>query len=223
MGDVHGQMEKMRAVLKRAGYRAGIDRLVLLGDYVDRGPCSREVLDFVIRLTSDGAVALKGNHEEMMLSAMQGLAEGRYDPAHVKQWFANGGEATLRSYRDDRECLLKHLEFIKTLPVLHETGEYVFVHAGLRPGIPIEKQKKEDLIWIREEYIEGYDGQWTVVTGHTPTHYLAKQGVGSLEESTAGDEWAPVIRPRQIFMDTGAAWGGKLSVMELPGGKFWQA
>ena len=218
VGDIHGHIDKLEQVLNKAAYVAGKDNLVLLGDYVDRGPRSREVLALVSQLVHSGAIALLGNHEAMMMEAMRGILAGNVNPEHLELWFANGGEATLRSYKDDRESLIAHLELLNTLPLVHEQEKFVFVHAGLKPGVAIEKQRARDLLWIRDEYISNYNGPWKVVSGHTPTNSLSRLGLADIDAPHA-----PVLKKHQIFMDTGAAWGGKLSVMELHSKNVWQA
>jgi len=219
MGDVHGQYEKMVRVLKLCGYRPGTDQLVLIGDYVDRGPDSRRVVSEVRSLVKNGAIALYGNHEDLMCRGLKKRNSGKIDSADLEQWFANGGEETLKSYRAYSSELNDHLEFFSQLPRWAEQQGYLFVHAGIRPGCALTEQSPRDLIWIREEYILGYKGPKNVVTGHTPTQYLSRYGLFS----DVFDCSKPVIRDHKIFIDTGAAWQGLLTVMELPSGDIWQA
>ena len=219
MGDIHGQYEKMMRVLMKSGYDPAGDRLILLGDYVDRGPESSLVVQEVKKLVGGGALALYGNHEDLMLAALSGRIYDRLDSQAVEQWYANGGEITLNSYRAGKSLIEEHLHFFSGLPLWHEADDFLFVHAGLRPGLTLEKQAPQDLIWIREEYIQGYTGPWRVITGHTPTQYLKRYELfPDIEDATR-----PVIRQWQIFLDTGAAWGGPLTMMELPSQKYWQA
>lgn len=219
MGDIHGQYKKMLKVLDLSGYNTAKDRLVLLGDYVDRGPEPSRVVKEVIRLVGAGAVALYGNHEDMMRQALNKRLKGRVSADDLEQWFANGGEVTLGDYRANSEELDEHLEFFGTLPCCYEEGGFLFVHAGIRPGIALAQQSKQDLIWIREPYILGYNGPQDVVTGHTPTQYLGRYEL--FLDIT--DFSKPVARQHKIFLDTGAAWGGPLTIMELPSRQFWQA
>lgn len=218
MGDIHGQFDKMQNVLSQADYDPFQDKLVLLGDYVDRGPQSGRVLQEVIRLVAGGAVALYGNHEDMMLRALRNRHKGRLSSVHLEQWFANGGEATLGGYRDDGELLDAHLRFMETLPRWHRESDILFVHAGIRPGLSLEQQAENDLIWIREPYILGYRGPQDIVSGHTPTQYLGRYELFP----DLADTSKPVIREHKIFLDTGAAWGGPLTIMEFPSRTFWQ-
>ena len=154
-----------------------------------------------------------------MRLAMKNRKNGRMLPADLEQWYANGGEITLASYRAQSSALDEHLVFLGTLPRWHEEQGFLFVHAGFRPGVGMEQQAPQDLIWIREPYILGYEGPQDVVTGHTPTQFLARYA--SFHDLS--DFSKPVVLKHKIFLDTGAAWGGPLTVMELPSLKFWQA
>lgn len=218
MGDIHGQYEKMMRVLDKSGYDPAVDRLILLGDYVDRGFQSDLVVHEVKNLVEKGALALYGNHEDLMIKALAGRFGGHADLQAVEQWYANGGEITLGSYRDRKNLLEDHLRFLAGLPLWHKVDDFLFVHAGIRPGRSMEEQTLQDLIWIREEYILAYNGPLCVVTGHTPTQYLKRYEIFP----DVKDANQPVVRSRQIFLDTGAAWGGPLTTMELPSQHYWQ-
>lgn len=219
MGDVHGQYEKMMRVLTKVNYDSVSDSLILLGDYVDRGPASRRVMEAVIKLVADGAVALYGNHEDLMLAAFAGRQSGVMDSLAVEQWFANGGETTLAAYRTATDVLQAHLAVLRDLPRWHEEAGFLFVHAGIRPGRTLDKQAESDLIWLREEYILGYAGPPRVVAGHTPIQYLKRFELFP----DIADATLPLSRPWQVFLDTGAAWGGPLTVMDLLTEQYWQA
>ena len=219
MGDVHGQYEKMHRVLRECCYKAGEDRLILLGDYVDRGPESCRVVQEVKKLVGNGAVAIYGNHEDLMMRALTGGVSEKRQSLDVEQWYANGGESTLSSYKAESRLLQEHLAFFATLPYWYEREGFLFVHAGIRPDISIDKQALQDLIWIREEYILGYKGLQPIVSGHTPTQYLKRYELFS----DIADASKPVIRDRKYFLDTGVAWGGPLTVMDLITEEYWQA
>jgi serine/threonine protein phosphatase 1 len=218
VGDIHGHVDKLRNVLTLSRYNPQRDRLVLLGDYVDRGPESCEVVTEVIRLVEAGAVALYGNHEDLMRAALKNHRLSRVSFAELESWYANGGEITLASYRARAECLDEHLSFLASLPRWYEEAGFLFVHAGVRAGIAIQEQSPHDLIWIREPYILEYNSLQYVVTGHTPTQYLARYNLFD----DIVDASKPVVRGQKIFLDTGAAWGGPLTIMELPSQKIWQ-
>ena len=219
MGDIHGQYAKMQKVLTLSEYNPIMDRLILLGDYVDRGPDSRRVVMDVIRLVESGAVALYGNHEDMMRRALRNRKTGRVSAEDLEQWYANGGEKTLADYRDQSAMLDEHLVFFASLPRWHEEKGFLFVHAGILPGLPLTQQSPQDLIWIREPYILGYEGPQEVVTGHTPTQYIGRYALFS----DLTDLTKPVMTGHKYFLDTGAAWGGPLTVMDLLSRQFWQA
>jgi len=149
-------------------------------------------------------IFLKGNHEKMLVDFY----------VHQKDqmlYVANGGAETIASYveggigRKAFELPREHLEFLLSLQLICETEDYIFVHAGLRDGIPLGKQCEEDLLWIREEFIYStYDWNKRVVFGHT-----------ALE--------TPFVTPAKIGIDTGAVYGNKLTAVELPSMKFYQA
>ena len=171
IGDIHGCNQKLQALLSRVGPDPQTDTLVFIGDYLDRGPDVRDVLDTLIDLgeTFPGLICLKGNHEEMFLNYYaRGLDEELY--------MSNGGWSTLSSYgltladaRAGTGFPESHLAFLSSLPLYHETEDYIFVHAGLRPGIPFSEQSEEDMLWIRHEFIDSdYPFEKTIVFGHTP-------------------------------------------------------
>jgi serine/threonine protein phosphatase 1 len=209
IGDVHGCLDRlaaMHALIAEdlAARPAGQPTIVHLGDYVDRGTDSAGV---VARLADGPPVAgatvvnLMGNHEHMMLAA---LATGE-DEA-VDLWLANGGSDTLQSWhvplsaqpRDWASYLpIPHLVFLRDLALRHQAGGYLFVHAGIRPGVPLDQQNRHDLIWIREPFLSSKDDYGvTVVHGHTPRQ-------------------EPTVRPNRIGIDTGAVMGGVLTCAVL--------
>lgn len=206
VGDIHGCYEKLVAMMKVLPWdRDNGDVLIFIGDYVDRGPQSREVVEYLVRLKRKGGnlVFLKGNHEKMLLDY---YIQQRDQMLYV----ANGGGETIASYVEGgigRKAFVlpeDHLEFLLSLSLYYETDQYIFVHAGLRDGIPLEKQVEEDLLWIREEFIYSpYDWNRRVVFGHT-----------ALE--------TPFVTPGKIGIDTGAVYGNKLTAVELPRMKFYQ-
>jgi serine/threonine protein phosphatase 1 len=169
---------------------------VCLGDYIDRGPDSKQVLDFLIRRQTDqGAhfVCLRGNHEEMLLRA----ADKQRSDRDLMTWWGNGGEATLDSYGvdDPSDLPAEHLDWMRSLPLHTWDAHRVFVHAGVRPGIALSSQTVEDLLWIREPFLSSAESHGAfVVHGHTPT---------------PGRK--PDLRPNRVNIDTGAYFGGPLT------------
>ena len=213
VGDVHGCIDLLDQTLARIDrYRdaepAASEIEVFLGDYVDRGAHSREVIDRLIeRSRSRTAVCLMGNHELY-------LTEFLDDPAIFDDWKQFGGIATLRSYglpvaaasaevAADFATALRaalpasHRDFLQSLKPSFTCGDYFFVHAGVRPGIPLAEQRVEDLLWIRQEFL-GYDGDFgkVIVHGHTPVS-------------------TPDVRPNRINIDTGAYSTGQLTCLVL--------
>jgi serine/threonine protein phosphatase 1 len=194
IGDIHGSCGKLRALLDHCRKHRGTAeyRVVFLGDYIDRGPNSREVVDLLIDTQSqapDHAICLMGNHEDMLLSAVN-------DGDH-ELWLANGGATTLASYGVGRADAipLTHLEWFHSLPLATADEKRFFVHAGVRPGVPLKQQREFDLLWIREPFLsDPRDHGLYVVHGHTPI----RSGM-------------PELRRNRLNLDTGAYFGGPLT------------
>ena len=167
IGDVHGRLDLLEELYERILEHAvqnSAPRLVLLhlGDYVDRGPNSKGViLRIMAGLPGFEMIALKGNHEELMLEFLE---EGSGDALDV--WLTNGGAATLESFgidvesdAIDRESVIDAvgagvLRWLSTLSRSHREGGFFFAHAGVRPGVPLDRQRPEDLIWIRKRFTD---------------------------------------------------------------------
>ena len=182
VGDVHGCLEKLRRLLDTIRYDPAADRLIFLGDYIDRGPESKGVLDQLIRLQQDNAanVFLMGNHEDNFLTYIQACTTGQQTNYWLSEpFFAGGGVATLQSYYPALRhladpCVVEtippeHLEFLETLDLYWTDATYIAVHAGVRPGIPLERQYENDLLRIRGPFLYRPHGLGKrVVFGHTP-------------------------------------------------------
>ncbi|WP_250152102.1 metallophosphoesterase family protein [Ancylobacter radicis] len=216
-GDIHGRYDLLSRLLDDAlrdmgtGAAGVTSQFVFLGDYIDRGADTRRVLDCLIKgRSASGWVCLKGNHEAMLLDAL----DGRRD---WSSWLANGGVETLFSYgllaRDYmtagrtselREAVLEampaeHLAFLRDLPASHVVGGYFFCHAGIRPGLPLDRQTEDDLLWIRDVFVDsGDDHGKRIVHGHTPV-------------------MVPDVRPNRVNVDTGAYLTHRLSCAVLEG------
>jgi len=174
IGDLHGRLDLAWAVvdLLAAQSRGGGYRAIFLGDYVDRGPESRGLVEFLMSLARDPRfVFLKGNHEAMMVEALL-----RRDPAAFARWRAAGGRETLASYHAETfdEALARvpvnHLRWMDALPLTSGDGHRVFVHAGLSPGVPLERQSAASFLWIRDKFLRAPARAFDVhvVHGHTP-------------------------------------------------------
>lgn len=196
IGDVHGQFEMLADALEHIENDGGTDaRVVVLGDLVDRGPDSFGAIELLRLGIEEGRdwTVLRGNHDQMFLDF---LASGALQHDRIKSgksWLdpIMGGAETLASYGVEleegiglraqvaaaREAVPQsHVEFLSTLPLVYETSGLLFVHAGIRPGLPLEEQNPEDLMWIREPFLSHEDPfDWLVVHGHTaldaPRHY----------------------------------------------------
>ena len=198
VGDIHGCYDKLIALMDKINIDLDSEKLVFLGDYIDRGPDSYEVVDYLINLKKKypDIVFIKGNHEEMLEKYISETDRFTY--------LINGGQQTLESYSryykptDDSLIPDEHFKFFESLVLYQETDHYIFVHAGLRKNVPLEKQKPEDMLWIRKNFIQSnYDFGKQVVFGHTP-----------LPE--------PLLQPNKIGIDTGAVYGNKLTCVRLP-------
>ncbi len=169
VGDIHGSHTKLANLVRHCIDSCGQNsfRFVFLGDYVDRGARSRDVIDFLIELQTsapDRIVCLRGNHEDMLVDAAR--------RRNVAQWLDNGGDMTLRSYgiAHAGEIPTAHLEWFAALPLAIADETRFFVHAGVMPGVPLQQQPREAVLWIREPFLsdERAHGLF-VVHGHTPT------------------------------------------------------
>ena len=218
IGDVHGRSDLLRRLhaMIRDDARAAPEprkRLVYLGDYIDRGPDSKGVVEILAQEPLDGfeTVHLEGNHENALLGFL-------VDIRFAAMWLANGGDATLASYGipipnpgrpkellHTQERLVAalpqtHRAFLRNLQLAHSAGDYFFVHAGVRPGTPLDRQNSEDLLWIREPFLGCRESFGKVVVhGHSISY-------------------EPEILDNRIGIDTGAFATGHLTSLVLAGG-----
>jgi serine/threonine protein phosphatase 1 len=215
IGDIHGRADLLDLLAHQIESELGNapERVVtiFLGDYIDRGLESATVIDRLVRGDFPTPfVALKGNHEQIMLDAFE-------DESVFDSWRRYGGLETLASYQVDvsevmrgrnfaraREELAEkvpnsHRNFLNALQPSHEIGDFFFCHAGVRPGLPLRKQREDDLIWIRQDFLSNVDFHGKIVVhGHTPVEN-------------------PDIRSNRINLDTGAYMTNKLSCLALEG------
>lgn len=216
IGDVHGCLDELlaleRVIVADATHLPAARKLIImLGDYVDRGPDAAQVLDHLIAPPPEGfeRICLAGNHEMQMLD----YAEGR---SLLPPWLAIGAAATLHSYGIDPQRLdqiygaagqadeiirksfpAAHLAFLRSLPVLVEAQRYIFVHAGFRPDMALDRQPDEDLLTIRSAFYErAHLLQKYVVHGHTPVDEAERDGA-------------------RIDIDTGACFTGRLTALRI--------
>lgn len=216
IGDIHGRADLLRelhaAIAADAAAFDGDRQLVYLGDFVDRGDGSRQVLDLLLGepLAGFTSIHLMGNHEHALLSFLD-------DPRAIPGWLSWGGRETLLSYgvpvglatsadelprlRDQLAQAIPaaHVEFLESLQLCHREGDYYFVHAGVRPGVALEQQRFEDQLWIREPFNSSTNDHGAVVVhGHTIADEV---------------QWLP----NRIGIDTGAFYSGVLTCLVLEG------
>jgi serine/threonine protein phosphatase 1 len=216
IGDVHGRADLLVQLLRRIDADLKANPIaqpiqVFLGDYIDRGPDSREVLALLVaRRRNHTMLYLKGNHETYIAQVLS-------DPSVLSEWNRIGGIYTLLSYgvtpsmSDDpkarkdvaeafgRALPNSHRQFMQGLALSFTCGDFFFAHAGVRPGIPLRRQRQQDLLWIRDDFLS-YEEDFgkVVVHGHTPTNL-------------------PDIRANRINIDTGAYATGQLTCLVLEG------
>lgn len=212
VGDIHGRADLLDRLMMSIAEEAPANaQLVFLGDYLDRGPDSRGVVDRLIALRNErpDTIFLKGNHEAVFLDFLA-------DPADYEDWLHWGGAETLESYGVERpwarpaedlasEMLERlppgHLAFLRRLDLFCALGDYLFVHAGIKPGVPLDRQDERDLLWIRGEFHNApakTRPDRVVVHGHQPTS-------------------KPVDAGWRIGVDTGACFSDKLTAAVLEG------
>jgi serine/threonine protein phosphatase 1 len=218
VGDIHGRLDLLEQLLHRIDQDAvtAPDKTIIrlfVGDYVDRGPQSAAVIERLLQLQQEqpNSVFLRGNHEQLMLQFLEA-------PSCYPRWRALGGEETLQSYNvtppifEDEATLAKtcgalkralppsHLSFLNATELSHISGDYLFVHAGIRPGTFLADQKAQDMLWIREEFLSSNQAfEKFVVHGHSPTG-------------------KPEVRKNRIGIDTRAFRTGRLTALRLDGG-----
>jgi diadenosine tetraphosphatase ApaH/serine/threonine PP2A family protein phosphatase len=214
VGDIHGRLDLLDELLARLKtdvelHPAVRPVFVFLGDYIDRGPCSRETIDRLIEhAQTNECIFLKGNHEQIAIKCLS-------DPSLFERWMRLGGVETLVSYgiapgnvANGKQIVELQAAFHGALPQAHfrffrdqqtsfECGDFFFAHAGVKPRVDLSRQAESDLLWIREEFLSSNeDFGKIVVHGHTPTREIE-------------------VRPNRINIDTGAFATGKLSCLVI--------
>lgn len=188
IGDVHGHYDGLMTLLELISPNAD-DQVYFLGDLIDRGPQSAQVIEFV---KNSAYQSLLGNHEHLLLEAFPN--NQAYPPA-LQAWLQSGGRATISSY-DDIELLVEHVEWIRTLPTYLDLGDIWLVHAGVNPTLPIEQQSHQEFCWIRDEFHSTprpYFSDKLIITGHTITFTFPGVTPGAI---VRGQGW--------LGIDTGA-------------------
>ncbi len=217
IGDIHGRIDLLKTIrklIKTDAKKHGFEdkTIVYLGDYVDRGPDSKAVVELLMNKPLEGFnnICLKGNHEEIMFKSVEWSTRSTGSrtswSSWTDMWMQNGGRPTLKSYgidpndidsgkikwQDIQNLIPKeHIYWMKALPNYHVDGDYLFVHAGVFPGIALQDQRPEWLLWIRDRFLDSdVDHGYKVIHGHCPT------------------DGAVDIRKNRINMDTGSVWRG---------------
>ncbi|WP_207790587.1 metallophosphoesterase family protein [Pacificimonas flava] len=219
MGDIHGRRDLLDALLERIaadlkGFE-GHSEIVFLGDYIDRGPDSAGVIDRLIEgpEPADSWVYLKGNHDHFATFLLE---DDDWKKDHLKAWISNGGDEALKSWGVSTRLLVSgkseeivdafrlalpkaHRKFFRALKLDYRVGDYLFVHAGIRPGVPLEEQDERDLMWIRGDFLRHRKGFGVhVVHGHTISKDVDEQ-------------------KNRTGIDTGAYMTGTLTALVLEG------
>lgn len=219
MGGVHGCVEllgRLAARIREDNSRRPVRRtkLLFLGGLIDRGPHSAQVAAHLYQLTrtSSRIIVLKGSDEQMMVQALSG------DLDILEAWLCRGGDAALRSWGVERALIDGPLpalldaarsavdkdviRWMGDLPLQYWSGDYVFVHAGVRPGVPLDEQREDDLLWIREEFLDHEDYDAVIVHGQS-----------------SGAE--PDVLRHRIGLSNDGYWSGTLSAVGLEGTQRW--
>ncbi len=208
IGDVHGHYDTLITLLEKVA-PSKEDQVYFLGDLIDRGPKSAQVVDFVM---NSGYPCLLGNHEQMLLEVLGGE---RVSVEHFSSWASRIGRETVASY--GQGVPKKHLDWLKRLPLYLDLGEFWLVHAGVHPQIALEKQTQEHFCWVREEFHslrKPYFPDKLIITGHTITFTLSGVFPGQLAQ---GEGW--------LNIDTGAyhPLSGWLTALDLTNKEVYQA
>lgn len=200
IGDIHGCLEELIILIQKLRLEKK-DELIFIGDYIDRGPDPKGVVDFLIKLRSYyKCIFIRGNHEQMLLDYIMNDYKG-------SDWLLNGYESTVESYGNTIENVpAGHMDFFNETKMYYKKNDFVFVHAGVRPNIRLEKQKVEDLLWIRSEFLNSENPLFNkkVVFGHTP--FLN-----------------PFITEYKIGIDTGCVFKGKLTAFRTDDYEIFQS
>jgi len=207
ISDIHGCSMPLAKLLNKIKPLAKSDKVIFIGDYIDRGPDSKGVIDILLQLRTEHSrvITLMGNHEWMLLNALRGMGE--------KEFLSIGGDATLKSYGIPTESITNlaslipqsHLDFFFELLPYWQDENYIYVHAGLQPGVHLSQQSPDWLFWARDAFIKStYDFGKKVIYGHTPYE-------------------KPKVDAHKIGIDTGAVYGGGLTCLVLPENTFISA
>ncbi len=221
ISDIHGGNKRLQSLLKQTQYDPDCDLLVICGDMIDRGTENLDVLETCMKLREQGAVMLKGNHEQFLEQSIVEMLETdswRTKPSEtLYNWVKyNGGAAMFEEIENlASDELLKILNFIQSLSLYFSIGNFLFSHAGANTRKPIEQNIENDLVWMEERFpfCPAYKGK-VLVFGHIPTWILYHQDK-KFKKSNARIWFDQEYRDK-IGIDCGGCFGGRLAALELP-------
>ena len=201
IGDIHGCLKALEALADFVDFSPE-DTIITLGDYIDRGPQSKGVIDYLLKLRkTHQLITLKGNHEIMMEDA-----QTEYED--LMNWLLNGGIETLTSFGavEFEQIESRYWDFFKSCIDYHETDDHIFVHAGLIPDQPLEDQTGHAKFWLRFHETEQHQSGKTIICGHSPQNPPV-----------------PAVEDHAICIDTAACNRGWLTCLDVETGEYWQA
>lgn len=206
IGDTHGCYNEFSMLMKKIQPDLSRDKLVMLGDYIDRGYQSCEMVNSIVELQQeygkDHVVLLRGNHEQMAID---------YYKRNSGSFLYNGCDTTFMSFKRNNDSLENYIGFFESLPLYHEDSFFIYVHAGLRPGKTLEEQSQNDLLWIRDKFIfSSSTTSKTVIFGHTPTKFI-------------NNSLSPLMINNRYAIDTGCVYSGNLSAIEIDNNRILRA
>ncbi|XOF32691.1 MAG: metallophosphoesterase family protein [Candidatus Electrothrix sp. YB6] len=203
IGDIHGCLTSLTTLLKLVKNEA--DRFVFLGDYIDRGSDSKQVVEHILdfKKKKQDVVTLLGNHEIMLVNYLKGYDDGTFLRAGGKETLFSYGIKAETKPEEARQLFPEdHLNFLNELPLLWEDEHGIYVHAGIEPGVNLRRQVSSYCLWTRDEFIRTpYKFPKPVIFGHTVFR-------------------EPLVEKNKIGIDTGAVYGGKLTALLLPEKRF---
>ena len=218
IGDIHGQFKALKSLWEKLNVTED-DLVIFLGDYIDRGENVGEVIEWVMNNSArNNFKFLRGNHEQMMLNSFKDTGADRIT------WIINGGKATILALRElvgkKIYSLNDILNFADNLPLSYSITvggrKYFFCHAGVEDGVALDRQSDEFLLWSREEFFNGYNGDDVIISGHSPIKLFFDFDAGNPR---------PIKVPGKniVMVDTGAfVKGGRLSAVDILSGQYWQ-
>lgn len=200
IGDIHGEIKALQTIINKINYQPQKDKLIFLGDYIDRGENPYQVYQYLKKLANGKNIFLRGNHEQLMIDTL-------LNDQNPNLWYYNGGRKTEQSF-PNQSLLKEAAKWFDSLSYYYVDQNYIFVHAGLDPDKKLSDQDKNDLIWIRSKFINSKAADFiekrTIIAGHTPV-----AEVKFLEN--------------KIMLDTGAGKGGILSSIRLEDKEIFQS